>query len=254
MATYYNTMKRIVLLIAIICQTVVSSAQIVEAVKWSGEVIPATAAGAVDSVRLTATIQEGWHMTLISVGEEEIGEEIYESPFTLTFAANEVVPIRYNSCNDQMCTAPEIYSYEVESRKSKDKSGLSGEAGQNTQRNTPFTADQLNGAWVGLKSTFKKEQRLVAMLDAHRPRLIDDHTALITFVNPWQEEEFKKFSRQILTILRDNLQNDTLLLQTVVAENMAPKRAYTAEEKYRVLQEQNPYLADFKKQFDMLLE
>ena len=133
-------------------------------------------------------------------------------------------------------------------------SGPSGEAVQNTQRNTPFTADQLNGAWVGLKSTFKKEQRLVAMLDAHRPRLIDDHTALITFVNPWQEEEFKKFSRQILTILRNNLQNDTLLLQTVVAENMAPKRAYTAEEKYRVLQEQNPYLAEFKKQFDMLIE
>ena len=111
-----------------------ASAQIVEAVKWSGEVIPATAAGAVDSVRLTATIQEGWHMTLINVGEEEIGEEIYDNPFTLTFAANEVVPIRYNSCNDQMCTAPEIYSYEVESRKSKDKSSLSGEAGQTAQR------------------------------------------------------------------------------------------------------------------------
>ena len=127
-------MKRILFLIAIICLPLMASAQIVEAVKWSGEVIPATAAGAVDSVRLTATIQEGWHMTLINVGEEEIGEEIYESPFTLTFAANEVVPIRYNSCNDQMCTAPEIYSYEVESRKSKDKSSLSGEAGQTAQR------------------------------------------------------------------------------------------------------------------------
>ena len=134
MATYYNTMKRILLLIAIICLPLMASAQIVEAVKWSGEVIPATAAGAVDSVRLTATIQEGWHMTLINVGEEEIGEEIYESPFTLTFAANEVVPIRYNSCNDQMCTAPEIYSYEVENRKSKDKSSLSGEAGQTAQQ------------------------------------------------------------------------------------------------------------------------
>ena len=134
MATYHNTMKRILLLIAIICLPLMTSAQIVEAVKWSGEVIPATAAGAVDSVRLTATIQEGWHMTLINVGEEEIGEEIYDSPFTLTFAANEVVPIRYNSCNDQMCTAPEIYSYEVESRKSKDKSSLSGEAGQTAQR------------------------------------------------------------------------------------------------------------------------
>ena len=127
-------MKRILFLIAIICLPVMASAQIVEAVKWSGEVIPATAAGAVDSVRLTATIQEGWHMTLINVGEEEIGEEIYDNPFTLTFAANEVVPIRYNSCNDQMCTAPEIYSYEVESRKSKDKSSLSGEAGQTAQR------------------------------------------------------------------------------------------------------------------------
>ena len=134
MATYHNTMKRILFLIAIICLPLMASAQIVEAVKWSGEVIPATAAGAVDSVRLTATIQEGWHMTLINVGEEEIGEEIYESPFTLTFAANEVVPIRYNSCNDQMCTAPEIYSYEVESRKSKDKSSLSGEAGQTAQQ------------------------------------------------------------------------------------------------------------------------
>ncbi len=113
MATYHNTMKRILLLIAIICLPLMASAQIVEAVKWSGEVIPAAAAGAVDSVRLTATIQEGWHMTLINVGEEEIGEEIYDSPFTLTFAANEVVPIRYNSCNDQMCTAPEIYSYEA---------------------------------------------------------------------------------------------------------------------------------------------
>lgn len=140
MATYYNTMKRILLLITIICLPILASAQIVEAVKWSGEVIPATAAGAVDSVRLTATIQAGWHMTLISVGDEEIGEEIYDSPFTLTFAANEVVPIRYNSCNDQMCTAPEIYSYEVESRKSKDKSSLSGEAGLSS-----FSASSLSG-------------------------------------------------------------------------------------------------------------
>ena len=122
------------------------------------------------------------------------------------------------------------------------------------QRNNPFTADQLSGAWVGLKSTFKKEQRLVAMLDAHRPTLIDDHTALVTFVNPWQEEEFKKFGRQIVTILRDALKNDRLLLRTEVAENMVAKRAFTAEEKYRVLQEQNPYLSEFKKQFDMLLE
>ena len=87
--------------------------QMVEPVKWSGDEVPAASSEAVDSVRLTATIQDGWHMTLISVGDEEIGEEIYETPYTLTFAANEVKAIRYNSCNDQMCTAPEIFEYSV---------------------------------------------------------------------------------------------------------------------------------------------
>ena len=103
------------LIILLAFMPVWASAQIVEAVKWSGEVVPAANAEAVDSVRLTATIQEGWHMTLINVGDEEIGEEIYESPFMLTFAANEVPSIRYNSCNDEMCTAPEIYTYQSNS-------------------------------------------------------------------------------------------------------------------------------------------
>ena len=122
------------------------------------------------------------------------------------------------------------------------------------QRNTPFTVDQLNGAWVGLKAKFKKEQRLIAMLDAHRPTMLDDHTALVTFVNPWQEEEFKHFSKQILTELHNALQNDLLQLRTVVSEAVNTTRAYTAEEKYKLLLEMNPYLGEFKKRFNMLLE
>ena len=78
-------------------------AQIVQPVKWSGEQVG-------DSVRLTATIEDGWHMTLISVGDEEIGEEIYESPYTLTLA--QVEPIRFNACDETMCTAPEVWTFE----------------------------------------------------------------------------------------------------------------------------------------------
>ena len=114
-----------------------ASAQIVEAVRWSGEEIPAANESSVDSVRLTATIQKGWHMTLINVGEEEIGEEIYARPFTLTFAANEVVPIRYNSCNDQMCTAPEVYDYSKEKLKIKNSELQSGEALQSAGVSDP---------------------------------------------------------------------------------------------------------------------
>ena len=72
-------------------------------VKWSGEQIG-------DSVRLMAVFEEGWHMTLISVGDEEIGEEIYESPYVLTLA--EAQPIRFNACDDNMCTAPETWTFQ----------------------------------------------------------------------------------------------------------------------------------------------
>ena len=84
--------------------------------------------------------------------------------------------------------------------------------------------------------------------------MIDDHTAQVTFVNPWQQDEFKKFGKQIADILRDSLQNDRLQIRVTVAEQAAGRRAYTSEEKFRVLQEQNPYLAEFKKRLDMLLE
>ena len=89
-----------------------AAAQIVQPVKWSGEMVG-------DSVRLTATIEEGWHMTLISVGDAEIGEEISESPFVLTLAHAE--PIRFNACDDQMCTAPEVWSYETQDRFAKEQ-------------------------------------------------------------------------------------------------------------------------------------
>ncbi|MBQ4394405.1 MAG: thioredoxin family protein [Paludibacteraceae bacterium] len=76
-------------------------AQIVQPVHWSGETVG-------DSVRLTATIDEGWHMTLISLGDETIGEE-YEGTYSITLA--QAVPVRYNACDDQMCTAPEVWEY-----------------------------------------------------------------------------------------------------------------------------------------------
>ncbi|MBO6075164.1 MAG: thioredoxin family protein [Paludibacteraceae bacterium] len=122
------------LIILLAFMPVWASAQIVEAVKWSGEVVPAANAEAVDSVRLTATIQEGWHMTLINVGDEEIGEEIYESPFMLTFAANEVPSIRYNSCNDEMCTAPEIYTYQSNSGSGQTAKRSNSDSGQTAEQ------------------------------------------------------------------------------------------------------------------------
>ena len=75
-------------------------------VRWSGEAVG-------DSMRLTAEVDSGWHMTLISIGDSIIGED-YEGTFTMTVAANDVQPIRYTACDDQQCLAPEIYDFATE--------------------------------------------------------------------------------------------------------------------------------------------
>ena len=99
-------MKRLVTLLYIICGALTMSAQLVTPVTWSGEQVG-------DSVRLTATIDEGWHMTLISLGDETIGEE-YEGTYSVTLA--QAVPVRYNACDDKMCTAPEVWEWESKDR------------------------------------------------------------------------------------------------------------------------------------------
>ena len=78
-------------------------AQMVEPVKWSGEQIG-------DSVRIKASIEPGWHMSIIEFGEREFDEEFADS-FVITLAKEEVMPIRYNACDDKMCTAPETWEY-----------------------------------------------------------------------------------------------------------------------------------------------
>lgn len=95
-------MKRL-FFILLACVPLMVTAQMVQPVIWTGEEIG-------DSVRLKATIEEGWHMTIIDFGEREYDEEFTDS-FVVTLAKTDLSPIRFNACDDKMCTAPEIWEY-----------------------------------------------------------------------------------------------------------------------------------------------
>ena len=120
-------MRKILIILLTIVPLFVS-AEIVQPVKWTGEQVG-------DSVRVTATFEPGWHMTLISVGDEEIGEEIYESPYTLTLAQAE--PIRFNACIDVMCTAPEVWEY----------ASLSAEGASSLSKASSLSSDTERSLW-----------------------------------------------------------------------------------------------------------
>ena len=97
-------MKRILtILFAVIAIALTAHAQIVQPIKWIGAVEG-------DSVKLTATIEKGWHLNIIELGEGFYIDE-YEGTFTETVAKADTIRVRYNACDDKMCTAPETWEF-----------------------------------------------------------------------------------------------------------------------------------------------
>ena len=119
-------MKRILYTIfAVIAIALTAQAQLVQPIKWTGELVG-------DSVRLTANIEKGWHLNIIELGDGLYMDE-YEGTFTETVAKADTVRVRYNACDDKMCTAPETWEFVSNSDSglaSNSESGLASEGGQ----------------------------------------------------------------------------------------------------------------------------
>ena len=115
-------MKRLMtILFAVIAIALTAHAQIVQPIKWTGAVEG-------DSVKLTASIEKGWHLNIIELGDGFYIDE-YEGTFTETVAKADTIRVRFNACDDKMCTAPEtwefVYADEVKDNEAKAEGGQS---------------------------------------------------------------------------------------------------------------------------------
>lgn len=108
-------MKKIMTIFAVIAIALTAQAQIVQPIKWTGEVVG-------DSVRLTATIDKGWHLNIIELGDG-FYIDAYEGTFTETVAKADTVRVRYNACDDKMCTAPETWEWTAKGDEAMRQSG-----------------------------------------------------------------------------------------------------------------------------------
>ena len=96
-------MKKFIYTFVAIFIALAAQAQLIQPIKWTGEVVG-------DSVRLTATIEQGWHLNIIELGDGFYMDE-YEGTFTETIAKADTISVRYNACDDKMCTAPETWEF-----------------------------------------------------------------------------------------------------------------------------------------------
>ena len=101
------------ILFAVMTIALTAQAQIVQPVKWVGAVEG-------DSVKLTATIEKGWHLNIIELGDGFYMDE-YEDTFTETVAKADTIRVRYNACDDKMCTAPESWEFVIASNETKNE-------------------------------------------------------------------------------------------------------------------------------------
>lgn len=118
----------------------------------------------------------------------------------------------------------------------------------------PFTVDQFQGAWAGLYRIFKDEPRLLAVLKEYTPELIDQEHCVLRLANPWQKDAFKQYGKAVMDHMRLTLHNTKLQLTVHVIEQQNSRRAYTSEEKYKVLLEKNEALANLKTALALQLE
>ena len=122
------------------------------------------------------------------------------------------------------------------------------------ESNRPFTVDQLRDAWVGLTDSHKEETRLKQLIENYMPLMVDDLTAEIQMPNPWQMKEMQIALPTLLRQLRATLHNDHLDIKLVQAEFNQEQMAFTAEEKYKLMVEQNPALAQLKEKMDLVID
>ena len=122
------------------------------------------------------------------------------------------------------------------------------------ESNRPFTADQLRDAWVGLAATHKEELRLKQLIESYIPHLTDESTAQIMMPNPWQLQEMKKAMPVLLQQLHRALHNNLLQINIVQEEFNQEQMAFTAEEKYALMAEQNPALVELKETLDLQID
>ena len=104
-------MKKFIYTFVAILIALAAQAQLIQPIKWTGEVVG-------DSVRLTATIEQGWHLNIIELGNGFYMDE-YEGTFTETIAKADTISVRYNACDDKMCTAPETWEFVTVGDKAK---------------------------------------------------------------------------------------------------------------------------------------
>ena len=119
----------------------------------------------------------------------------------------------------------------------------------------PFTEEEMVAKWLDYATSIRtKQPRLSSVLSEHTPKLADNFTITYPTLNEKQKKHLIDYTQAFVTHLRKELQNDKILIEWVIealsAEEIKSK-AYTNDDKLRVLMQKNPAVEKLKRDLDL---
>lgn len=120
----------------------------------------------------------------------------------------------------------------------------------------PFTQEQFNEVWSGLAQRIKKSNEegntiIYSAMIGHPATLKEDFKIHLLVDNKSQAEELNIKKTDIHNYLRKKLRNGAIELEVEIIKNPKLRKAYTAEEKFNELAEENPALLDLRRALDL---
>jgi DNA polymerase-3 subunit gamma/tau len=121
-------------------------------------------------------------------------------------------------------------------------------------QNSSFTYDELEQAWQQFAETIPEQGRMTSFILSTRPRLTSDTTFELTVSNILQEKELKRLQPDITDFMQRKLQNSTVGMSIVIAEETEVQRANTPEDRYKIMADQCPALDILKNKLGLEID
>ena len=98
----------------------------------------------------------------------------------------------------------------------------------------------------------KKGERIIgSMFAMNKPVLKENNVIFLELPNQTMKVDIENIEKPLLNFLHEKLSNYSITLHINVNEVMAKKHAFTPQDKYDKLKEQNPFLDLLRSKFDL---
>ncbi|MBK8845211.1 MAG: hypothetical protein IPO27_01125 [Bacteroidetes bacterium] len=122
------------------------------------------------------------------------------------------------------------------------------------QRHHPFDLEQLHQAVKLFAEQMHATNKINTRysLQTHLPKLQNETHIVFEFNNKVQAEQVSEVKNEMLTFIKDCLQNDIITFELTTTDKPTDnKRAYTNEEKFKEMAAENTMLNELRRRFEL---